>query len=1060
MENFWEQPVKLLCMGTKEARALKLLKVRTLAEFAHLDLERVFTLGGYGATTYQRLQSHQKRLLEHEHGSSQIGTEPEEVPFDVITRSVSTRTMHTLEKLGVTSVQSLVGLKDEQVLNCRGAGKGVLADIKRIQKQYKPIVQEASAWRNTPASNESLEHLPLFSNVLLDISDVDLHDSYLPYQQLQNVGFPDWLRPYLGHLPARTLGELLLLPGKSLLKLEGFGRKKLEQLREFTRAYLGMSLLGHSYHTEDASLKGLFAFPLYTGVGNSQIQKATIHPSYRPASKIELLKLPARAKSLFESLRIRTIADVLLADPSSLLAQHNFGQTTLEITRMVLTDYILNGPELVDFTTNSHSLQEVVSKFLYEVLPTRLQQIMVLRLGLRGNPPMTLEDVATELRLTRERIRQIQFAAYKEVSSPANLYLLEDLRCRVRELTAQSGGRLSLSDLAQKLKCHYSWDSDCPPRLVKFIVELFDEYERHTDVISIPDFPCSYCNVPESAIGEVLANCQEVSSGFLSVVIARHCDRRQCKVYQDRHIAFSHSCISAYIAKRTSLRDSYVAHKETICCIEHHHIQYGKKQDAVEQILKLNAKPLHFTEVASAYKQYRPASALSENLIHGVLNNTPKAVLWDRGTFIHRDYVKVDSDLTRDISHWITQELNANCRFISIAGAYKHFRSRCQELGIQSETALYSYLRLENPGRFYLNRYPLVTLTSERVSISHLLEELVLESGGEVPRDELVRLLKKHGFDNSLSTVLANAPSLLYADNNRIVHVDVLNIDLRKFFELCKYAQHLLVTSSTITAAKVYHDKRITCKLLGFTGPRLLFSCFQMFGGDYVATGRYPQLRGLDNCHSKELSIRAELENYIKRHPPCSHAQLNEHFVESRGYNESTLESLPYYSENILRYAPKCYVHRDSLGWTGLEYGLLFRLLQDVIEQHVGQHKYASLKEVFDYHYNSLPQLPEDLPWTFVLLQSLAGNRAEIRFLGNARNAYVATLGEAPLPSLSAIIQDLLIREYNGAAPKEEVETRLVKEGIIMKTLTRTMLEEADGIVLKGKHLIVRSLCT
>lgn len=1055
MDDLREQPIEILCMGTKERKALNRLRVKTLGEFAQLNLERVYTLQGYGATTYLRLQTHQKRLLEHEYGSGPAKTKTNEIALDAITRIASTRTMHVLERLGVDSLPSLLSLKDEQILNCRGAGKGVLAEINRIQKRYKPALQEMIDWRNIPASSESIEHLPLFSNVVQDISDVNLHDSYLPHQLLQSIDFPHCFRPYLGNLSATTLGELLLLPGKSLLGLEGFGQKKLEQLRDFTRMYLGASLVAHTCHTDEASLGGLWSFPLYTGIGNSQIQKANVHHSYYPTSRIEVLKLPARARSLFKSLHIVTIADLLAADPTLLLEQDNFGQKTLEATRQALTDYILCHPKPLSISANTCSLKDVISNYFHEVLSERLHKVMSMRLGLQDSPPMPLQDIAQRLGLTRERIRQIQIKAERESASPSNSYLLDDLRHAVRDIVIRSGGKISLNGLAQKLKCHYSWDSDCPPPLVAFTMGLFTEYEHNEDFIAVPDFPCSYCDAPESAIREALAESPEVESDLLSVTIARHCSQRQCKVYLENHIELSPSCISAYIAKRGALRDSYVMHKDIVCHLEHYRIKYGAKQDAVEHILKLKAKPLHFTQVASAYNQYRPGSTVSGNSIHALLNNAPKAILWDRGTFIHEDCVTLDSRFTRDVSHWISQKLNDNCRFISIAGAYKHFRSRCQELDIQSETALYSYLRLAKPEHFYLHRYPLVTLTDEPVSITQVLEEHVLDRGGEVSKDELLQLLKSHGFNNTLSIMISNAPSLLHADNDSVVHIDALNINLHKLHELCEYAQSLLADSSTITARKVYRDKRITCKLLGLTGPRLLFSCLQVFGGDHIATGRYPQLRSLDNRNSEGASVRSEFEDYIKSHAPCSHDQLSEHFVDSRGYSEKSLEALPYYSENVLRYAPRCYVHKDSLGWTVAEYDLLLRLLQDVC----GQHNYPTLKEVFDYHYDSLPQLPKGLPWTFVLLQSLARGFEEINFIGNANNAYVATSREAPPPPLPVVICDILIRDYEGAALKEDLEKRLVKEGIIMKTVTPTMLKDTDAVVLKGKHVIVRDLC-
>lgn len=55
-----------------------------------------------------------------------------------------------------------------------------------------------------------------------------------------------------------------------------------------------------------------------------------------------------------------------------------------------------------------------------EKLPNREAEILVMRYGLDGNEPMTLEDIGKKYGVTRERIRQIEAKALKSIRRLAN----------------------------------------------------------------------------------------------------------------------------------------------------------------------------------------------------------------------------------------------------------------------------------------------------------------------------------------------------------------------------------------------------------------------------------------------------------------------------------------------------------------------------------------------------------------------------------------------------------------------------------------------------------------
>ncbi len=70
-------------------------------------------------------------------------------------------------------------------------------------------------------------------------------------------------------------------------------------------------------------------------------------------------------------------------------------------------------------------LQERIRSVL-ETLPPREAQVIRLRYGLDGNPPLTLEEIAGKFGLTRERIRQIENKALRRLRHPSRTRQLRD----------------------------------------------------------------------------------------------------------------------------------------------------------------------------------------------------------------------------------------------------------------------------------------------------------------------------------------------------------------------------------------------------------------------------------------------------------------------------------------------------------------------------------------------------------------------------------------------------------------------------------------------------------
>jgi RNA polymerase primary sigma factor len=97
------------------------------------------------------------------------------------------------------------------------------------------------------------------------------------------------------------------------------------------------------------------------------------------------------------------------------------GEAGLTLATLLTDDDQLPVPDSISEGNLTDRLQEVM-----EVLPERERLIVVRRFGLDGNSPETLGEIAEDLGITAERVRQLQNAALERLKKPGLLKRLAD----------------------------------------------------------------------------------------------------------------------------------------------------------------------------------------------------------------------------------------------------------------------------------------------------------------------------------------------------------------------------------------------------------------------------------------------------------------------------------------------------------------------------------------------------------------------------------------------------------------------------------------------------------
>lgn len=259
---------------------------------------------------------------------------------------------------------------------------------------------------------------------------------------------------YIGDLVKRTEAEMLRMPN--------LGRKTFFEIRDFLDMFglrFGMEIPNWPPENIEELSKALHA-------GNLESQQdlhieepedeAAIIENYTNMGllkKVDLIRLSVRAANCLQKENIILIGDLVQRSESELLNTPNFGRRTLNELRDILATMNLKFgmdlrhwplPNIESISAHyndqlyhdllSHQdepLKEAFSRTMESIANPRHVFIMEARFGLKGKP-LTLEDTAQGLGVTRERVRQIQ---KKTTQSILKNELWDDtLRIRINKL--------------------------------------------------------------------------------------------------------------------------------------------------------------------------------------------------------------------------------------------------------------------------------------------------------------------------------------------------------------------------------------------------------------------------------------------------------------------------------------------------------------------------------------------------------------------------------------------------------------------------------------------------
>lgn len=691
----------------------------------------------------------------------------------------------------------------------------------------------------------------------------------------------------------------------------------------------------------------------------------------------------------------------------------------------------------------------------------RNAEILMMRFGLIGNQRRTLEEIAKHFKLTKERVRQLIKKNEKNLTSANSFFLLQPF-WQLIESIFFNFSILRLDEFLFLSQNIMGWSEPLCVDGISYLVRIhrkFTDYEienrEGVSFIRLQPSKCIDCNIFTDIILDLIEEKSRISLISLTEIINKYCISKSCSSKTNMNYGFVHYRL---LEKNENIQNRVKISGDTVFSRKHWNIVHGRLIDAVEQVLLDTGKPIHFTKVHEQLTKYRNVNA---HAVHAALDKCEKAILWDRGTFVHQAIAPFPFNLLRRIEDWLETQLSKNRAFITVYGAIAKFKKHCLDEGITSEPALYTCLKISNDERFEYPKYPYIYLKGqfERfMSPQVILEEYIQQEGGLVPLQDVLNYANKL-FIKDYSTIqyIDSIPDVLRSSKG-YVHADYLKLDPNQLNEITNHIYEFLKNENHVSIDKIFVEKRVTCNLMNVNDSLLLYNVLRR-ENNLLVLDKYPQIRlAINDESNKKISLSNEIINFVKRKQDyCSYKEIENYFVEKLGYRGIQFHSLMHGSENVCKYLYDCVVHVDTIKWSEKKQQLLEDEAHKTYLCAVNQNiPYGAIQDLIEYH--ELPALGNSLYWTESLVAELLCKNKKFIILGNNHSVFLPVENIYKIENFEDLLYHILKTEYEGASQLGEFEDDMRRKGIVKRKVTNAMLNRNEKVIIIDNEIILREL--
>lgn len=367
----------------------------------------------------------------------------------------------------------------------------------------------------------------------------------------------------------------------------------------------------------------------------------------------------------------------------------------------------------------------------------RYRQVLRGRLRLNDDRKRTLTELGKQFGVTRERIRQMESKLLADLKSPETRRHLDYLWHLLDQLLASGGGARYLRELSVSLRDLQRWACLPPEEGLASIMELSPLYrvDREPPMRAALTVTCCVgCATGGQALIKALETAPDkgLSVEQALEIMQEVCLRERCPELR-KITGFSRSLFH-YLPDMTVLSERV--------CWRNAQRRHTACSQIVEKMVLSGANSVHYKEVHRQYHQAVPGASITEGGMYRCLSKNPSLLLWGRGTFTHRELVRVPRSLIVEIQQDVLARLDSgDIPYLCLNGIiFDNYRKRLQPEGVPNPVALYTCMRIVGSAVLSFVEYPYALKKDGpglRLPIAAVLESVVSSRMGVVATEQI-----------------------------------------------------------------------------------------------------------------------------------------------------------------------------------------------------------------------------------------------------------------------------------------------------------------------------------
>lgn len=413
----------------------------------------------------------------------------------------------------------------------------------------------------------------------------------------------------------------------------------------------------------------------------------------------------------------------------------------------------------------------------------------------------------------------------------------------------------------------------------------------------------------------------------------------------------------------------------------------------------------------------------SRSILANLTRDEDIIILWKLGYFKHISTVhpNVSEKTLTPIKEWLLSKLSDNLNQINTKAAFNVYGDLLMSLEIDSEHALFSLLKIYFPETFNYSRSPtLVKVGYERAEKRKLIEEFVKSFDGYVSNEEIIKhFVGTMGWTKTMVDQNIYSSENLLKTSDGLIHVKNLDFKMKELDKIFEYAkQKILELQNSYSVETIYEERKSTLLQMGIKDGRVLYELLERNYSDEFDFTRYPHIHPAGKYHADQLSIVGQFETYfLENDDYFLRDELYEEFVIERGWAMSS-----YYMAyakckgRILEVYPDEFAHIEFIEWNKEKAERLIRILENFLSENDNKPFIHIQREIIsnDDLIKEFPEINPQLDWNHTLLVSILEITDAFILLGSKKVGILSKHNKFGIESEHEFLAYLLKNKYDG----------------------------------------------